>query len=114
MTIGERIKEARKMRGLTQAQLGARCSMAGSAIRRYESDRGNPTLETLQRIADALGMPPEDLVGEKLDPTVTVTITDIVGLKEHFCKEIEYHEKQLEECRRVFQALFGSVAGGQP
>lgn len=62
--IGERIKKARKEQGLTQAQLGARCGgMADSAIRRYESGRGNPTLETLQRIADALDVPVGELLG---------------------------------------------------
>ena len=30
--------------------------MADSAIRRYESDRGNPTLDTLKRIAQALNV----------------------------------------------------------
>lgn len=37
--------------------------MADSAIRRYESDRGNPTFETLQRIAEALGTTADFLVG---------------------------------------------------
>lgn len=62
--VGERIKKARKEQKLTQAQLGARCGgMADSAIRRYESGRGNPTLETLQRIADALDIPVGELLG---------------------------------------------------
>ncbi|HJB57566.1 MAG TPA: helix-turn-helix domain-containing protein [Candidatus Flavonifractor intestinipullorum] len=62
-SIGARIKQVRLSRGLTQAQLGARCHMADSAIRRYESGRGNPTFETLQRIADALEITVEYLVG---------------------------------------------------
>ena len=62
--VGDRIKKARKEQKLTQAQLGARCGgMADSAIRRYESGRGNPTLETLQRIADALDIPVGELLG---------------------------------------------------
>ena len=56
MTIGSKIKELRLAKGLTQKQLGERCGMADSAIRRYESDRGNPTEKTLSRIADALGV----------------------------------------------------------
>ena len=49
--------------GLTQAQLGARCGMADSAIRRYESGRGNPTINTLERIATALDIPVGELIG---------------------------------------------------
>lgn len=64
MTTGERIRQARKNRNLTQKKLGGLCGMADSAIRRYESGRGNPTIATLQRIAGALGVPLSDL----LDP----------------------------------------------
>ena len=68
MNIGERIKKARLAAGYTQAKLGARCGMADSAIRRYESGRGNPTLETLQRIADALDVPVGELIGQVPEP----------------------------------------------
>ena len=54
MNLGEKIKQARQERGLTQKQLGDLCGMADSAIRRYESGRGNPTQKTLERIARAL------------------------------------------------------------
>lgn len=56
MVIGGKIREARLARNLTQKELGVLCGMADSAIRRYESNRGNPTAKTIQRIADALGV----------------------------------------------------------
>lgn len=62
MTIGENIREARLKKGWTQKQLGDKCNMADSAIRRYESDRGNPTIETLKRIAKALEVDPFSLM----------------------------------------------------
>lgn len=61
METGELIKAARKSRGLTQKQLGDLCGMADSAIRRYESGKGNPTQKTLQRIASALQVDPYSL-----------------------------------------------------
>lgn len=69
MTIGEKIREARIKKDLTQKQLGDKCRMADSAIRRYESGRGNPTLDTVGRIAEALDMELRDLVlyGEEPD-----------------------------------------------
>lgn len=56
MTIGEKIKSARLSKNLTQKQLGELCGMADSAIRRYELGGANPKIETLQRIASALGV----------------------------------------------------------
>lgn len=56
MSIGKNIKEMRLARGWTQKQLGELCGMADSAIRRYEADRGNPTLSTLKKFADAFGV----------------------------------------------------------
>ena len=55
MPTGSRIKEIRKQKGLTQKQLGDLCGMADSAIRRYENGNANPKIETLHKIADALG-----------------------------------------------------------
>lgn len=57
MTTGELIRQARKNAGLTQKQLGERCGMADSAIRKYESGRITPKAETLKRIAAGLNVP---------------------------------------------------------
>lgn len=64
MTVGEKIRETRLAHGFTQRELGNLCGMADSAIRRYESNRGNPTAKTLQRIAEALGVPAYALMDE--------------------------------------------------
>ncbi len=63
MNIGDRIRTARISKGLTQSELGALSGMADSAIRRYESNRVNPTAKSLQRIADALNVSVDYLVG---------------------------------------------------
>lgn len=59
ISTGEKIKKIRKSKGLTQEQLGALCDppMAGSAIRRYENNKSNPKIQTLQKIAKALEVP---------------------------------------------------------
>lgn len=57
MTIGERIRDTRKMRGLTQREVGEKCGIAESTIRQYELGKLNPKIETLKRIADALDVP---------------------------------------------------------
>ena len=54
MTIGDRIREARKAKGFTQKQLGEACGIAEPTIRRYELGMLNPKFETLQKIARPL------------------------------------------------------------
>ncbi len=66
METGERIRAIRTERGLTQKELGKLCGMADSAIRRYESGRGNPTQKTLIKISDALGVRLRDLADSSL------------------------------------------------
>lgn len=64
MNSGELIRKERKAKKLTQKELGDLCGMADSAIRRYESGRGNPTIATLRRIAAALNVELFDLIPE--------------------------------------------------
>ena len=56
MTVGERIRAARKAQGLTQKQLGEKCGIAEPTIRRYELGKLNPKPDTLKKIAKALGV----------------------------------------------------------
>ena len=60
-TLGEKIKQTRKMRGMTQA------SIAGEKITRnmlscIENGTANPSLDTLEYIADKLSVPTEFLI----------------------------------------------------
>lgn len=63
MTVGERIRVARKAKGLTQKQLGEACGIAEPTIRRYELGKLNPKYETLQKIAKPLGISVSKLYG---------------------------------------------------
>lgn len=61
MSIPENIKKIRREKGLTQKELGKLCGMADSAIRRYESGRANPKINTLIKIAEALNCEVSDI-----------------------------------------------------
>lgn len=54
--IGERIKEVRQERGLSQEELAQIINSTKSAISRYESGKRQPRLDQLQRIANALNV----------------------------------------------------------
>lgn len=63
MTIGQRIKEARKSFGLTQRELAEKSGTATGTIQQYELGKRQPRLEQLQRISNALNVPLSQLVG---------------------------------------------------
>ena len=56
VTVGERIKKARKAKGLTQEELAKSLGVSFAMIGQYERGERNPKYETLQRIADALNV----------------------------------------------------------
>ena len=50
------IKARREMLQVTQAQLAALSGVSSRTVKAFESGKGNPTLETLIKLADALGL----------------------------------------------------------
>lgn len=62
MTIGEKIRNLRKEKGLTQKSLGELCGINEANIRKYESNKQNPKVITLKKIADALDVNYLDLL----------------------------------------------------
>lgn len=56
MSIGENIKKIRKGQGLTQKELAEKCSLSRSYLADLERNRYNPSLDSLQLIADSLGV----------------------------------------------------------
>lgn len=47
---------ARRQLGITQSELAQRTGIAQGAISRIESGKANPSIKTLTRLADGLGM----------------------------------------------------------
>ena len=62
-STGDQIRHYRKARGMTQKELGSKCGMADSAIRKYESGKVTPKWETIKRLAAALDIDPLLLIG---------------------------------------------------
>lgn len=54
MGIGNRIKEARDKKGLTQTELGSLIGVTGSAITNYENETSHPKEPVLYKLIDAL------------------------------------------------------------
>lgn len=60
-TFGERLKALRLAAGFTLEQLGELVGMAHQNVARLESGGRNPSWETVQKLADALGVSTEEL-----------------------------------------------------
>ncbi len=100
MSIGENIKKIRIEKGLTQKQLGDLCGMADSAIRRYESDRGNPKIETIEKIASALNVRIVDIMEQ-------FTIEQYKSTSEY--QEIEKAVRAEEGIVAILTDIYGKV-----
>lgn len=87
MATGQRIKAARKNAKKTQAELGIELGVSASMVAQWENNLRNPKYETLQKIADALGIEPFDLLPD--------------DLKEQF-KSVTQYFSSTEEEERAF------------
>ena len=56
MEYGGLIKERRTVLGLTQQDLSDYTGLSLRIIKSVESEKGNPSLKTLEKIADVLGL----------------------------------------------------------
>ena len=56
MTIGRKIRELRKKAGISQNELGKRLQISQQQIAQYESGKRAPKIETVEKIARALGV----------------------------------------------------------
>ena len=56
MKYGKLIKERRAVLGLTQQDLSDYTELSLRIIKSVESEKGNPSLKTLETIADVLGL----------------------------------------------------------
>lgn len=58
-----RLREARARQGLNQAQLAQRAEMQPSAIAHFEANRRKPSFENVRRLAQALDVSSDYLMG---------------------------------------------------
>ncbi|MBO0456649.1 helix-turn-helix transcriptional regulator [Enterococcus hulanensis] len=79
MTLGEKLKTARKNSGLTQEQLAVKLGVSRQAISKWESDNGLPDVENLRLLSKLLGVSIDYLLddGNTLDVAVIREAIDL-------------------------------------
>lgn len=67
MEFGEKLQELRKSRGLTQEELAEALFVSRTAVSKWESGRGYPSIDSLKEISNYFSVSIDDLLsGEKL------------------------------------------------
>jgi transcriptional regulator with XRE-family HTH domain len=64
MSFGQKMSFCRKEKKLSQAELGKQAGINGDIIGKYERDEMKPSIETAKKLADALAVSLDYLVGE--------------------------------------------------
>lgn len=72
MTLGKKLKSARKNAGLTQEQMAEKLVVSRQAITKWEADRGMPDIENLKQLSKLLNISIDYLLdsGESMDLSV--------------------------------------------
>ena len=61
MTLGEKIKEARKQAGLSQEQFAEKMNVSRSAVAKWETDGGIPDRDNLKRLSEKMNVSVDEL-----------------------------------------------------
>lgn len=64
MTFGQKMALCRKEKKISQAEIGKLASINGDIVGKYERDEMKPSIETAKKLADALEVSLDYLVGE--------------------------------------------------
>lgn len=67
MSIGENIKKTRKKLGLTQKSLAEKANISRSYLADVENNRYNPSIDVLNKIANALELTAQQLLKDDID-----------------------------------------------
>ncbi|WP_129598796.1 helix-turn-helix domain-containing protein [Anaerophilus nitritogenes] len=113
MSLGERIRNIRKSKGYSIMNLREMTGLSKSTISDIENNKSNPTSETLNKIADCLGVSTSYLFNEEIiDNDLNSDDKNKIEIAEQLVKvlidmgEIKENEKLTEEKRdRLFNMI---------
>ncbi|HHT9115754.1 MAG: helix-turn-helix transcriptional regulator [Planctomycetes bacterium] len=98
--FGVRIKEIRKTRGLSQEQLSGKIDIDPKHLSRIESGRSFPSLDTLEKLANALQVEVKDFFEFAHEAKNTRELKEIIN---NLLKEVD--DERLRLAVKVLRAL---------
>lgn len=109
MTLGEKIRHARRSCGLSQEQLADKLCVSRSAIAKWETDKGLPDVENLKQLALLLNTSMDSLLSDRIDdrsPTLRERYN--LGAYGRGCKKVQQDRMM---CARFPDARICSLLG---
>lgn len=97
-SLGQRIKEIRKARGLTQKQLAEKIGIGTANISYIETGHFAPTIENFEKIADVLGVEPPELY------TFT-SQKPLSEMRNELFNELSHNDELLKLIYKIFKAV---------
>lgn len=100
MSVGDNIRRIRKEKGWTQAELAKVLNVSQQMIGQFENNKNPPKLETVEKIASALGVTPFDLMGfdywDQKNPNIGKEVAESKGF-EAYLKSLGYALEEIPE-----------------
>lgn len=110
MTSGERIKEIRKEKGMTQKDLAKKIGVSPSAVNKFEKQICLRR-KTLNKIADALEVPVSQIFEEVPEETETEKIlSDILIIQKELEKIDDYFDELSEKLEKYYLYLSDNLS----
>jgi len=103
--LGMRIREMRKSAGITQEELGERASLNYKFIGELERGRVNVGLDSIARIAGALGVKIGDLFSKEKVSVQKVLVKEKNPLSQFSSRDLDLIKKSLRLLNRAFSKI---------
>ncbi len=109
MELGEKLQELRKQRGLTQEELAAALFVSRTAISKWESGRGYPSIDSLRAISHFFSVSIDNLLST--DEVLAIAGEDCEQQKRRYFS-LSYGLLDCGAAMLLFLPLFGQAAEG--
>ena len=90
-TVGNNIKDQRALKGISQGELAKTSGIGQARLSRVENGQIDVGLQTIEKIAKGLGLPPAELLIESSNPETSINekLLQVRSLNEYDQKLIE-------------------------
>lgn len=103
--LGKKIREIRKIKGLTQEELGEKANLNYKFVGELERGKVNISLDSLVRISNALEVYIGDLFRKKEEPILKITVKEKSPLSKFSSQDLQLIKKALRLLNRTFSKV---------
>lgn len=105
MSFGETIKRLRKLRNLTQDEVGQLAEINGRNVGRYENGHVPPSKRTVEQFAEAFGLSHEELfIKQTTNPSILIDDGELLELFQEV-SVLPEHDKTVVKQNRLQQMI---------